>query len=97
MQEPQTGNFYAGSFFVPGASNHVLIMVKSRTELKSAPELNISFDGGTPSKLIMNNASKARVYYRTVEVKARPIKADVKIFGQNSNGEYLFTEKTFNY
>jgi immune inhibitor A len=98
MQQQQTSNFFIGSFFVPGSSNHVMIMAKSKSELISPPELNISFDGGPPSAMTMNNTSKARVYYKVVEVKAKPLKADVKIFAQSSgSGDYLFSEEVFNY
>ncbi len=98
MQQQQTDNFFIGSFFVPGSSNHIMIMAKSKSELISPPELNISFDGGPPASVTMNNTSKARVYYKVVEIKAKPLKADIKIFAQSSvSGDYLFSEKVFNY
>ena len=75
-----------------------MIMAKSKSELISPPELNVSFDGGPPSAVTMNNTSKARVYYKVVEIKAKPLKADIKIFAQSSvSGDYLFSEEVFNY
>ena len=98
MQQSQTSNFFTGSFFVPGSSNHVLIMVKSKLDLISPPEVNVSFDGGTPAAYQMSNTSKARVYYKVVEAKAKPLKAEVKVFGQAAgSGDYLFSEEVFNY
>ncbi|HBC74806.1 MAG: hypothetical protein A2008_00595 [Candidatus Wallbacteria bacterium GWC2_49_35] len=98
MQQSQTSNFFTGTFFVPGSSNHLLIMVKSKSDLVSPPEVNVSFDGGAPSAYAMSNTSKARVYYKVVEAKTKPLKADVKVFGQSAgSGDYLFSEETFNY